>query len=118
MLPSGCYWGTEKYFKRDFGIKKFIGTGSIKSGKVGFMGAPDAKQNPTYKEVCQGDTKQVEVYDLEFEGDETTFENLCKHFFMFHDPTTLHRQEEDVGFQYSSVIYVYDEKQVWVLNIF
>ncbi len=79
------------------------------------MGGPDATQHPTYKEVCKGDTKQVEVFDLEFDGDDKTYENLVKHFFMFHDPTTLHRQEEDVGFQYSSIIYVYDEKQVSVI---
>lgn len=54
----------------------------------------------------------MEVYDFEFEGDETTYENLVKHFFMFHDPTVLNAQEQDIGTQYASVIYVYDQKQV------
>jgi peptide-methionine (S)-S-oxide reductase len=52
------------------------------------------------------------VYQLEFEGNDKTYEDLVKHFFMFHDPTTLNRQGNDVGTQYASVIYVYDDKQV------
>eukprot|EP00599_Poterioochromonas_sp_BG-1_P005217 CAMPEP_0173149902 /NCGR_PEP_ID=MMETSP1105-20130129/10615_1 /TAXON_ID=2985 /ORGANISM="Ochromonas sp., Strain BG-1" /LENGTH=214 /DNA_ID=CAMNT_0014064883 /DNA_START=72 /DNA_END=717 /DNA_ORIENTATION=- len=108
---AGCYWGTEKYFKNDFGKKTFPGSGAVKNGKVGFMGPPTAKRAPTYKEVCTGTTQQVEVYDFEYEGDETTYENLVKHFFMFHDPTVLNAQEQDIGTQYASVIYVYDQKQ-------
>jgi hypothetical protein len=105
------------------------------------MGPPGAKKNPTYKEVsiylghstpltfvlcpcllclgqvCTGETEQVEVYFFEFEGnnkvdDEKTYENLVKHFFMFHDPTLVNRQEQDIGTQYASVIYVFDDKQV------
>lgn len=111
----GCYWGTEKYFKIDFGKKNFPGSGAVVKGRVGFMGPVDAKKAPTYKEVCTGTTKQVEVYDFDFvtDGDaEKTYENLVKHFFMFHDPTLANRQENDVGTQYASIIYVYDEKQV------
>jgi peptide-methionine (S)-S-oxide reductase len=93
-------------------VKKFAGCGSVVAGKVGFMGPPGAKVNPTYDDVCQGTTQQVEVYDMVYEGDEKTYENLVRHFFMFHDPTTQHRQENDIGFQYSSVIYVRDNKQV------
>jgi peptide-methionine (S)-S-oxide reductase len=52
------------------------------------------------------------VYQLEFEGNEKTYEDLVKHFFMFHDPTTLNRQGNDAGTQYASVIYVHDDKQV------
>ena len=59
-----------------------------------------------------GTTEHVEVFDFEYEGDEVTYENLVKHFFVFHDPTTVGRQGEDVGSQYSSVIYCYDDKQV------
>lgn len=50
-LFIGCYWGTEKYFKNDFGKKTFPGSGAVKNGKVGFMGPPTAKKAPTYKEV-------------------------------------------------------------------
>eukprot|EP01035_Chromulina_nebulosa_P017171 gene17171-22687_t len=106
---AGCYWGTEKFFKIDFGNK--IAPGSIKHGAVGFMGPETAKKNPTYREVCSGTTQHVEVYDLEFNGDETTYENLVKHFFTFHDPTTKNRQGNDAGTQYASAIFYYDNKQ-------
>ena len=107
---AGCYWGTEKFFKLDFGQKLFPGT-NIK-GKVGFMGTTGKeKENPTYREVCSGTTGHVEVYDFSYEGDETTYEELCKYFFSFHDPTTLNRQGNDVGTQYASIIFYYNEKQ-------
>lgn len=48
----GCYWGTEKFFKHDFGEKAFPGSGRVLEGRVGFMGPSTAKPNPTYKEVC------------------------------------------------------------------
>jgi peptide-methionine (S)-S-oxide reductase len=67
--------------------------------------------------VKTGTTDHVEVFDLEFEGDETTYENLVKHFFMFHDPTTWGRQGEDVGSQYASVIYCHDDKQVRLIHL-
>lgn len=54
----------------------------------------------------------MEVYDFTFEGDEKAYEDLVKHFFMFHDPTTLNRQGNDRGTQYASAIFAYDEKQV------
>jgi peptide-methionine (S)-S-oxide reductase len=84
----------------------------VKNGQVGFMGPPTASRNPTYKEVRAGATQQVEVYHFDFEGDEKTYENLVKHFFMFHDPTSQDRQGEDAGTMYASVIYAFDEKQV------
>jgi len=50
-MKIGCYWGTEKFFKSDFGVKAFPGSGKVLSGKVGFMGPPTAKPNPSYREV-------------------------------------------------------------------
>eukprot|EP01041_Mallomonas_annulata_P005097 gene5097-10197_t len=111
---AGCYWGTEKFLKIDFGKKKV--PGSILSGAVGFMGPPTAKANPTYREVCGGNTGHVEVYDFTFKGDESTYENLVKFFFSFHDPTTMDRQGNDRGSQYASVIYCYDDKQFEIAN--
>lgn len=108
---TGCYWGTEKYIKHDFGAKSFPGMPKIQSGRVGFMGPPSAKAQPTYKEVCGGDTEQVEVYDLVFDGSASTYEALVKHFFMFHDPTYDNRQVNDVGTQYASTIFAYDKDQ-------
>ena len=76
------------------------------------MGPETAKKNPTYREVCTGTTQHVEVYDLKFDGDEKTYESLVKHFFQFHDPTTLNYQGNDRGTQYASAIFYYDSKQV------
>jgi peptide-methionine (S)-S-oxide reductase len=99
------------YVKVDFGEK--LKPGSIKSGKVGFMTAiPNAAPNPSYREVCSGSTGYVEVYDCEFDGDETTYEEMVKHFYKFHDPTTMNRQGNDCGTQYASAIFCYDDKQM------
>ena len=106
---AGCYWGTEKFFVKDFGQK--LMPGSIIRGNVGFMGPTTAQKNPTYKEVCSGKTGQIEVYDMVFDGKEETYECLVKHFYSFHDPTTLNRQGNDRGSQYASAIFTYDEEQ-------
>lgn len=108
-MVLGCYWGTETFFKNDFGSKIFTNRTKIIPGQVGFMGG--ATVNPLYKDVKKGNTKHVEVYDFTFEGDEDTFEDLVKHFFMFHDPTYADRQINDIGPQYASAIFVYDHKQ-------
>ena len=107
---AGCYWGTEKFFIKDF--NKLV-PGGVKKGKVGFM-SPDAsaKPNPSYRDVCSGRTGYVEVYDCEINPDEKVYESLCKHFFTFHDPTTQDRQGNDRGTQYASAIFVYDDKQL------
>lgn len=97
---AGCYWGTEKYFKKDFN-KYFPSAGNVVYGKVGFMGPTSAKENPTYQEVCSGITGHVEVYNLKYTGGAETYESLVKFFFQFHDPTTLNRQGNDQGTQYS-----------------
>ena len=94
-LGAGCYWGTEKFLINDFN-KKF--PGSIDNGVVGFMGG--AKKYPTYREVCSGKTGHVEVYDMEYDGKESTYENMLRFFFSFHDPTTIDRQGNDRGSQY------------------
>jgi peptide-methionine (S)-S-oxide reductase len=76
------------------------------------MGPPSSGANPSYRDVCSGTTGHVEVYDCEFDGNEETYEQLVRHFFMFHDPTTLNKQGNDRGTQYASVLYCYDQKQV------
>lgn len=75
--------------------------------------SPDinAVKNPSYRDVCTGRTSHVEVYDLEYEGDETSYRKLVEFFFSFHDPTTMNRQGNDRGSQYASAIFYYDDKQ-------
>jgi len=109
-LGAGCYWGTEKYIKRDF-QKKF--PNAIKSAKVGFMSPnKNAVKNPTYQQVCSGLTGHVEVLFVEL-NDPTPelFRELIKFFFTFHDPTTANRQGNDVGSQYASYIFTTDSVQ-------
>eukprot|EP00560_Eucampia_antarctica_P006118 CAMPEP_0197824964 /NCGR_PEP_ID=MMETSP1437-20131217/2135_1 /TAXON_ID=49252 ORGANISM="Eucampia antarctica, Strain CCMP1452" /NCGR_SAMPLE_ID=MMETSP1437 /ASSEMBLY_ACC=CAM_ASM_001096 /LENGTH=190 /DNA_ID=CAMNT_0043424785 /DNA_START=114 /DNA_END=686 /DNA_ORIENTATION=- len=109
-LGAGCYWGTEKYVKKDF-QNKF--PNSVKSASVGFM-SPDpntALTSPTYNQVCSGETGFVEVLQVELNDAETNFEELIKFFFQFHDPTTEDRQVNDAGTQYASVIFVFDDEQ-------
>ena len=117
-IGAGCYWGTEKYIKKDF---QAMFPNSIKSAKVGFMSPNRGDANlitePTYRQVCSGTTDFVEVLHVELNSDDgkidsvTLFENLIKFFFQFHDPTTIDRQGNDIGTQYASVIYVQDDEQ-------
>lgn len=109
---AGCYWGTEKYIKKEYP--------HLASGAVGFMNPNiGSKPNPTYKEVCTGKTGYVEVYDMEMHADdanEEAFEKLVRHFFSFHDPTTMNHQGNDHGTQYASTIFYYDNKQKEIAN--
>ena len=108
-LGAGCYWGTEKYVVKDFQKKH---PGAIESASVGFMNPnKDGKKNPSYREVCTGTTGHVEVLNIELKDPDKDFEELIKFFFMFHDPTTLNRQGNDVGTQYASVIFCSDDQQ-------
>lgn len=109
-LGAGCYWGTEKYIRKDF-QKKF--PQSVTVATVGFM-SPDEKPrivNPTYGQVCTGTSGHVEVLYVELSNPEKHFEELIRFFYQFHDPTTNNRQGNDVGFQYASYIFCNDEKQ-------
>ncbi|HAL82529.1 MAG TPA: peptide-methionine (S)-S-oxide reductase, partial [Mucilaginibacter sp.] len=75
----------------------------------GYMGGHT--QNPAYKEVCTGNTGYAEVIDLEYDADELSFDELLLIFFKTHNPTTLNRQGNDVGTQYRSVIFYYNDTQ-------
>ena len=94
-LGAGCYWGTEKYFAKDF-EENF--PGSIIATSVGFMN-PDknAAPNPSYRDDCGGETGFVEVLHMKFDSKIASYEDVIKHFYTFHDPTTLHKQGNDKG---------------------
>lgn len=96
--------------------KKF--PGSIKKAKVGFMSTDPNNpiSNPNYRQVCSGTTGYVEVLYIELNDPERTFEPLIKFFFQFHDPTTKDQQGNDVGTQYSSVIFCDDDAQTTIAN--
>lgn len=81
---AGCFWGTEQYLRVNFGEQ--IKPGSIKSGAVGFMSTNKPTGGPrlSLNEVCTSPTGFVEVFDFEFDGTAQTYEELVKHFYMFH----------------------------------
>lgn len=81
---AGCFWGTEQYLRVNFGEK--IKPGSIKSGAVGFMSTTKSSDNArlSLNDVCTASSGFVEVFDFEFDGTEKTYEELVKHFYMFH----------------------------------
>lgn len=112
-VGAGCYWGTEKWYAKDFG--KDWGTDGgdnpVLATAVGFMGPPGTKPNPTYREVCTGSTGHVEVCQIRYDPLKTSYKDLVSHFFTFHDPTTNDRQGNDVGTQYASVIFVHSSEQ-------
>jgi peptide-methionine (S)-S-oxide reductase len=97
---GGCFWCTEALFDRVKGVKKTI------SGYAG-----GAKENPSYKEVCNGTTGHAEVLQVEFDPKEVSYETLLEIFFDTHDPTTLNQQGADVGTQYRSIILYHDDAQ-------
>jgi peptide-methionine (S)-S-oxide reductase len=97
---SGCFWCTEAIFQTVKGVKKV---------ESGYMGG--TTKNPTYADICNGDTGHAEVIGLEYDADEVTFEELLLIFFKTHDATSLNRQGNDVGTQYRSVIFYYTDEQ-------
>ena len=99
-LGGGCFWCLEAAFQRLEGVK------TVTSGYSG-----GHKENPTYKEVCTGDTGHAEVIQLDFDPGIITFQELLEIFFFIHNPTTLNRQGGDVGTQYRSVIFYHSDIQ-------
>jgi methionine-S-sulfoxide reductase len=106
-LGGGCFWCTEAIFRRIEGVVSVI---------PGYAGG--TKNNPTYEEVCSGETGHAEVIKIEYELETLPVEILLDLFFKTHDPTTLNRQGADVGTQYRSVIYFTSQQQeMAALNI-
>ena len=97
---GGCFWCVEAIFQRLDGVK------SVASGYAG-----GKKDNPTYEEVCTGQSGHAEVIQIEYDPKKISFNDLLDVFWLAHDPTTLNRQGADRGTQYRSVIFYHDEKQ-------
>ena len=97
---SGCFWCTEAVFQRLKGVEKVVS---------GYAGGHVV--NPTYRQVCGGDTGHAEVIQVQYDPSQTTYEQLLEIFWKTHDPTTLNQQGNDYGPQYRSVIFYHDEEQ-------
>lgn len=91
---GGCFWCVESCFNMLKGVE---------SGISGYSGGH--KDNPTYQEVCTGETGHAEVVQITYHPDLISYEQLMDVFFFLHDPTQLNRQGNDIGTQYRSVIY-------------
>src|SRR5271157_29243 len=100
VLGGGCFWCVEAAFKQLQGVQRVVS---------GYMGGH--LQNPSYEQVCGGNTGHVEVAEIIFDPAVISYEDLLEVFFTVHDPTTLNRQGNDVGEQYRSVIFYRDEEQ-------
>lgn len=100
IFAGGCFWCTEAVFLELDGVK------SVASGYIG-----GKNPNPTYKEVCSGETGHAEAIQIVFDPSKITFGELLEIFFATHDPTTLNRQGNDVGTQYRSEIFYFNDSQ-------
>jgi peptide-methionine (S)-S-oxide reductase len=99
-LGAGCFWCTEAVFSELKGVIK------VESGYSG-----GRVPNPTYEQVCDGDTGHAEVASVTFDPNVISYRQILEIFFTTHDPTTLNRQGADVGTQYRSVIFYHDRRQ-------
>ena len=100
VFGGGCFWCVEAIYNRMTGVKSAIS---------GYMGGH--VDNPTYRQVCSGDTGHVEVVQVTYDPAEISFRDLLDVFFTVHDPTQLNMQGNDVGEQYRSVIFYTSEEQ-------
>ena len=100
IFGAGCFWCVEAIFSQLNGVSDVI------SGYTG-----GHTKNPTYKDICTGQTGHAEVCKIVFDSSKISFETLLQVFFENHDPTTLNRQGADIGTQYRSAIFYTNEEQ-------
>lgn len=99
-LGGGCFWCLEAVYQQVEGVT------AVESGYTG--GHVD---DPSYEQVCSGDTGHAEVVRVSFDPSVISYREILEIFFAIHDPTTLNRQGNDVGTQYRSVIYTHSDAQ-------
>jgi len=97
---AGCFWHVEALFRQVKGVK---------STTVGYLGG--SLKDPTYEDVCSGQTGHAEVVQVEYDPNVVSYDDLLTVFWNNHDPTTLNRQGPDVGDQYRSAIFFHDAEQ-------
>jgi len=100
LFGGGCFWCVEAVFLQLKGVEKVV------SGYAGGI-----VHNPSYDQVCQGNTQHAEVVSIDFDEQQINYTQLLNVFFTTHDPTTLNRQGNDIGTQYRSVVYYFNDEQ-------
>ncbi len=99
-IGGGCFWCTEAVFQRLDGVHKVV------SGYAG-----GHLENPTYRDICTGESGHAEVIQIHYDPERISFSELLEVFWTTHDPTTLNRQGADRGTQYRSVIFYHNDEQ-------
>jgi peptide-methionine (S)-S-oxide reductase len=100
-LGGGCFWCLEAVYQEMKGVQSVVS---------GYMGG--RVLNPTYQQVCGGDTGHVEVVQVAFDPQAVSYRDVLEVFFAIHDPTTLNRQGNDRGEQYASAIFYHSDAQM------
>lgn len=99
-LGGGCFWCTEAVFLEVAGVV------AVEPGYAGGQ-----TREPSYEQICEGDTGHAEVVKIEFDPSRIAFHEILEIFFTIHDPTSLNRQGNDVGTQYRSAIFTHSDAQ-------
>ncbi len=100
IFAGGCFWCTEPVFTQLKGVSKVV------SGYIG-----GHTLNPTYKDICNGDTGHAEAIEIHYNAAEISYGQLLEVFLVAHDPTTPNRQGNDIGTQYRSAVFYLDDAQ-------
>jgi len=100
IFAAGCFWGVEE---------SFLSTQGVAETEVGYIGGTTS--NPSYQDVCRGDTNHAEAVRVFFDSEIIMYEELLDVFFKIHNPTTLNRQGYDFGTQYRSAIFYQNDSQ-------
>ena len=100
LLGAGCFWGVEELFRKIEGVL---------ATQVGYAGGDLV--NPSYQDVCSDNTEHTEVVRIEFDSSIISYEKILDHFWLCHDSTQLNKQGPNVGTQYRSIIFYYNDEQ-------
>jgi len=106
-LGGGCFWCTEAVFDHVKGVEEVVS---------GYTGG-NAPGRPTYREICSGLSGFAEVVKITYDANVISYKDILIIFMTTHDPTTLNRQGADVGTQYRSVIYFYNDRQKQIADL-